>query len=285
MFDSLDLRPFVGWRIDEISFFKVSNWTHVIYIWEKKQDEAMNVIYSQEVPDEAPFGLNTVQVDEELLIDPKAKYWIGVRITHHQGQQGYMYPFGVVRYDGVDGKSNLIMDASENSHWEINPYPYYHFWIRMALHNPQETTFEGKSLVGYEIYRDGESIRVIPYAFVTYFDDTEFSRGFDHEYCVVAVYNDGVSEEVCATATLTSVRNDLLDDTIFLSPNPVGDVVRINGDGAIVIEVYNLVGQKVFEHQGDCTLNLDVTGWNKGLYIVNIIKEDKNVIVGKLLVN
>ena len=133
MYDTLDLRNFIGWRIESISFYKCSNWTHVVYVWEQKRGEAMHVLYSQEVPDEVPFGLNTVLLEEEILVEPNTQYWFSLRITHHQGQQGYTYPFGMVwNEQGVEGKSNLCMDPYYLT-WEIIPLCNVHFWIRVGL--------------------------------------------------------------------------------------------------------------------------------------------------------
>ena len=81
LYDTLDLRSFIGWKIDSISFYKTSNWTHVIYVWEQKYGEEMHVLYSQLVPDEMPFGLTTIQLEEDLLIEPSTQYWFALRFT------------------------------------------------------------------------------------------------------------------------------------------------------------------------------------------------------------
>lgn len=285
LYDVPDLRHFIGWKIDSVAFYKISNWTHMIYVWEEKQDKTMQVLFSQEVPDTAPFGLNTIALEEDLFVEQNTKYWIGLRITRHEGQQGYMYPFGMVRFDGVDGKSNLIMDASANSTWEINPYSYLHFWIRTSLSNPLEEYSKGTpSLNGYNVYRNGELIQEIPYAFVTYYTDADFSKRLDLDYCVIALYEDGESEEVCTTATVTGVRKTELKDSFILSPNPSESIVWIEGDGMTKIEVLDLLGQKVFERQSNHMVSLDVSEWSRGIYIVNITSSDGRVETGKLLV-
>lgn len=70
LFEEQDLCHHIGWKIESISFYKASNWTHIIYIWEQKQGEDMQVLYTQEVPEEAPFGLNTIMLEEDLQIEP-----------------------------------------------------------------------------------------------------------------------------------------------------------------------------------------------------------------------
>ena len=182
LYDTLDLRSFIGWKIDSISFYKTSNWTHVIYVWEQKYGEEMHVLYSQLVPDEMPFGLTTIQLEEDLLIEPSTQYWFALRIMRDHNQQGNTYPFGTVWGEqGVEGKSNLCMDPYYLT-WETIPLYNLHFWIRVCLIDAEHdkrvisSSKENQPLSGYRIYRDGELIQEIPYSFVTYFTDTEFTR-------------------------------------------------------------------------------------------------------------
>lgn len=288
MYDELDLCHFIDWSIESISFFKVSNWTHVIYIWEQKQDETMHVLYSQNVPDETPFGLNIVLLDEVIHIEPNTRYWFALRITHQQGQQGYTYPFGMV-YGAqvVEGKSNLLMDPISNS-WMTIPYGQQ-FWIKARLKNLEtentnlQNSKEISDLTGYRIYRDGTLIKEIPYSFVTYFTDTEFTRETDVEYCVTAVYGEEESEPVCATATITGVGEAMTDDAVTLSPNPTNGIVQIDGATAAEVKVYNASGQLVKTVLN--TNQIDMSQLHEGFYLLRITATDGRVHVGKVTVN
>ncbi len=287
LYDSLDVRNFIGWTIESVSFYKVSNWSHVVYIWEQKQGESMHVLYSQAVPDETPFGLNTISFDEEIHVEPNTKYWFALRITYQDGGQGYTYPFGTVwNEDGVEGKSNLIMVPGFDT-WQVIPYPRYHFWIKVCLvdaENDKRVLPSGKEnqpLSGYRIYRDGTLIKEIPYSFVTYFTDTEFSRETDVEYCVTAVYGDEESEPVCATATITGIGETEADNGITVSPNPSSGLVRIEGAAVAEVKVYNALGQLMKTVLNSNEINLK--GLPQGIYTIHITNEDGNRVIRKVV--
>ena len=67
-----------------------------------------------------------------------------------------------------------------------------------------------------------------------------------------------------------------------LYPNPTEGLFTVEGANVAKVEVFNLVGQKVHEAEGQ-TINIDATAWNKGIYLVNI-KERNGAIVTKKLV-
>jgi hypothetical protein len=68
-----------------------------------------------------------------------------------------------------------------------------------------------------------------------------------------------------------------------LYPNPTSGSFVVEGSNMTGVEVYNLVGQKVFEAQGKMA-NIDAANWEKGLYLVNIIDQNGSVETRKLMV-
>lgn len=287
LFDEQDLQHCIGWTIESVSFYKASNWTHIVYVWQQKQGEDMHVLYSQQVPEDAPFGLNTIVLDENLQIEPFARYWFGLRIKHEENQTGYQYPIATVSGVGVGmpGKSDLWMDPYVNW-WS---YPTHHYWIKMNLINAMDKeddesaqkASKGQSLTGYRIYRNGVQIKEIPYGFVTYFTDTEFTKGVDLEYCVTAVYGDEESEPVCATATITGVGESEDDGQISISPNPTNGLVNIEGATVTEVLVYNALGQLVNAFNGTNVIALD--GAPDGLYLLRITLQDGITQVRKVM--
>ena len=281
LFDTLDLRPFVGWKIETVSFYKISNWTHTIYIWEQQQGGMANVIYSQEVPEEAPFGMNNVTLNEDVLIEPNADYLISVRITKHVGQQGYTYPFAMV-YSGMNGKSNLVRDGVNGSTWMTIP-GNLHFWIRTTLIRPIEKPYlDGQSLDGYRVYRNGMLVQEIPYAFMTYYTDTDFSDYSDVEYCVTAIYGESESEALCSTATILSIEDGDLNDSFIISPNPTEGNIKIEGVKVVGFRVYSTSGQLVETFNN--TNEIDVSNLSQGIYLLRVVDDQGLVITEKILV-
>ncbi|MFE3849179.1 T9SS type A sorting domain-containing protein [Flavobacterium sp. LB3P45] len=57
-----------------------------------------------------------------------------------------------------------------------------------------------------------------------------------------------------------------------------------NSNKAFSIEIYNILGQKVFERKNDDGSNLSVTNHNKGVYLVKITDDSKSLIK-KLIIN
>ena len=85
------------------------------------------------------------------------------------------------------------------------------------------------------------------------------------------------------------IKEDLLTVTELsaeakLYPNPTTGQFTVEGANVAKVEVYNLVGQKVYEQQNNKVVNIDATDWNKGIYLVSIIDENGTVVTRKLVV-
>ena len=138
-----------------------------------------------------------------------------------------------------------------------------------------------QSLTGYRIYRNGEQVKEIPYSFVTYFTDTEYTKGVDVEYCVTAVYGEEESEPVCATATITGVGEGEDKGGITILPNPTNGVVRIEGANVAEVQVYNALGQRVNAFSSTNVISLD--GAPNGLCLLQITLQDGTKLVRKVM--
>lgn len=99
---------------------------------------------------------------------------------------------------------------------------------------------------------------------------------------VVAVYEDGCTSEM-ETVEFAWTSVDETASTTKIYPNPTSGNFVIEGVDLASVEVYNLVGQKVFEAQGQ-VVNVDAANWNKGLYLVNIKYQNGTVKTEKLFV-
>ena len=286
LYDESDLCHFIGWKIESISFYKISNWTHFISVWEQKQGEEMHELYQQEIPDEAPFGLNTIMPDEDLQIEHSTRYWFAIRIKN-EGQYGYTFPFGTWDGQAIEGKSDLFLDYGGNAWFS---YPGFNGWIKTTLVNDdgkesqpvQTNNKDNQPLTGYHIYRNGTLIKTIPYSFVTYFTDTEFTRETDVQYCVTAVYGEEESEPVCATAVISGIEESHENDGITIAPNPTNSFVRIKGVSVAEVQVYNAIGQLVKTVQD--TNEVDLSDLAPGVYSLRIkdlqgINMNKKVVV------
>jgi uncharacterized delta-60 repeat protein len=79
------------------------------------------------------------------------------------------------------------------------------------------------------------------------------------------------------TVTVSLGLNELTLSNLRLFPNPVKDRLTISNSSSIEkIELYNLIGQKIFENYflTDKT-NIDLTNYKKGVYLLKIFSEGK----------
>ena len=72
-------------------------------------------------------------------------------------------------------------------------------------------------------------------------------------------------------------------NTYEVYPNPTDGIFTIEGANITRVEVFNLVGQMVYEAQGK-TVTVDASNWNKGIYMINIIDQNGSIKTQKLMV-
>ncbi len=284
LYDANDLQGVVGRRIESVTFRKVSDWRYYVYIWKQSNGSEMETIYSQMVPENVPMGENTINVDEELYIEPNTQYWISIRAKTPDGHQSKdLFPFCLGGLPIVHGKGDLMMGANPPYVWISNNY--LNFWLKFTLGGLDKNTngmVYNRALSNqYRIYRDGEFIKEIQYTFQTHFIDTDFTKESDVEYCVTAVYGNEESEPVCVTATITGV-SESGNEEITISPNPANDIVRIDGTKVAEVKVYNVLGQLVKTAPNANTFS--VAGLPAGLYLLHMTDGDGMTVTKRIVV-
>ena len=98
-----------------------------------------------------------------------------------------------------------------------------------------------------------------------------------------------VETDAGTTVLMVEVDGEVLNVTELSAetrvyPNPASGNFTVEGANLVKVEIYNLVGQKVFEQQGNKVVNIDASSWNKGLYLVNVTNEKGAVETQKLMV-
>lgn len=293
-FNTTDIEDFVGWRIKDVSVILSSSDTttgfpepnYSIRIW-KGTGNALEQVYEKDIIDpeySVPF---TVPVDDLVYVEEARDLLIGYYLDKYS-----TFPW-VVDNRQQNGKEFWYMfyhrnypetDCLADNYWyNTEDYPSGNLCIAATIISPDSftTNKDIASLTGYRIYRDGTLIKEIPYSFVTYFTDTEFTRETDVEYCVTAVYGEEESEPVCATATITGVGEAMADDAITLSPNPTNGIVQIDGTTAAEVKVYNVSGQLVKTVLN--TNEINMKGLSQGIYTFFITDESGLVVAKKVV--
>lgn len=134
-------------------------------------------------------------------------------------------------------------------------------------------------------------------SFIVYVNDEELGSvsvppvfiGFEGEHNgtytigVVAVYDDCTSDMATVDFEWIYDSLDEVEMPAAIYPNPTSGNFVVEGANMASVEVYNLVGQKMFEAQGN-TINIDAANWDKGIYLVNVKYQNGAVKTQKLMV-
>ena len=286
LYDAADLKNHNGWRINSVSFYKITTWTYSACVWKQEEGGEMSLIHSQEIAGDLPMGINEVELDGDIYIMPETKYWIGLRATLNAGQTG-VYPFATDGGTVVLGKGLLGMlpDGSEWGSDSFGSVVSGNLWLKVEVEKQESDKWNvelgGNALNAYRLYRNSQLIKEIPYSFVTYFTDDNFVRDVEAEYCVTAVYGEDESERECATVTINGVQEDSAQCGVTISPNPTYGIVNIDGIMVSEATVYNALGQiivKVFN-----TNVLTIEGARRGVYSMSLKDIDGNIITKKIV--
>lgn len=282
-YEPYELTPFVGWTIKDISFvpYRASS-EYEIRIWTGDLDH-QDLIYSRDSLEIVPELWNTFDVEDELVIEDGVEYWFGCHVSSDS------WAFGMSNGGAVPWKSDLL--RVNNAEWMsmVEHNMRYNVCVSVTLVSPEGQEMKmgnhrGDALTGYRVYRDEALIAEIPYTFQTCFTDTDFTREFEAEYCVTAVYGDEESEPVCATAMITGVGEETKAYGITVAPNPTHSQVTFMGKNLRHAEVVDMFGQHVISVSGyGDKLQIDMASLPNGVYFIEIADGDGKRCVKKVM--
>ncbi len=112
------------------------------------------------------------------------------------------------------------------------------------------------------------------------------ARSILHEYFPEMVYND---EDLCAAEGLMRKKNEnnqVLSNKLLISPNPANELVNIvyyNDKDPIVSTILYSMEGKILKTQNNC-LPIVVKDLCPGLYIVNCVTNEGNILTAKLTI-
>lgn len=88
------------------------------------------------------------------------------------------------------------------------------------------------------------------------------------------------------TTKLNVDIDDNFIDNIVMYPNPAHDMLTIKGDNIKMIEIYNIIGDKVFsnEYKHNNNISINTDRFNEGLYIVRISLNDGRNGIKRLVI-
>ena len=299
LFLSSLLRPFVGWGIKDVSVVFCPDDTlmgyqpdypnYFIRVW--KGGYSPTLVCDQYVDHPVYGSVQTIPLDTIVVLDEDVNLRIGY-FTDRYRPYTWACDFRSMPQEGNGCLSLQLYHIDNNELQECLPdnrwYDQYvlpnNLCVAATLINPNGNGTQGRTLTGYRVYRDGEFIKEIPYTVLNHFTDTEFTRGFEAEYCVTAVYGDEESEPVCATAMITSVGEDTKAYEITVAPNPTNGHVTVMGKNLRRAEVVNMLGQHVAvaEGEGD-ELVINMEKLPSGVYFIEIANAEGRQCVKKVM--
>lgn len=165
-------------------------------------------------------------------------------------------------------------------------------------HNPQEITWEIKSLTTGQVVAQGG-----PYADPNkMYNETITITGDDcYDFTIYDEGGDGLTDGsgvygLKAGSTTLFSGNDYgfsesneffyeatvgieENEVSYIYPNPTSGNVNIFCDGEQTVSVYNMAGQRVFETQSNGILQIDLSVYGAGIYAVQIGEHAQRVIV------
>ena len=105
----------------------------------------------------------------------------------------------------------------------------------------------------------------------------------DEAVTSICIKSDGGNIDLTVYIDGSLLNIDEVSAETKLYPNPTTGNFTVEGLNVAKVEVYNLVGQKVYAEQGK-VININANNWNKGIYLVAITDNNGVVETKKLVV-
>ena len=106
-------------------------------------------------------------------------------------------------------------------------------------------------------------------------------KGYVHTSVIIESSDRQCEIDVVINEDLMTLTELSAETKLF--PNPTTGQFTVEGANVAKVEVYNLVGQKVHEAEGQ-VVSIDAANWHKGIYLVNIIEQNGAAVTKKLVV-
>ena len=201
---------------------------------------------------------------------------------------GHCYTVTALNYGGESDHSNETCASAGDCKGATNfDYEYVgnNYKIKLLWDKPEP----GDGLSGYYLFRkqgeDGtyERIKLLSASATNFTDNTANQQG-DYYYRLYAYYS--ATDCTSAPASIKDDPNKFylkvyysptdIEETekpeMNLYPNPVNHSLKIEADGMTHVTVFNQLGQLIFASECDSnSLNINVSDWNEGIYLVKVM--------------
>lgn len=265
--EPVNLAHFEGHPLTHLELFDCSEGHYTFTIHNGEQVNNSTLIYTQQRDMEGSHQWVRFPLEEEVAFDASQPLWVCVATS------GATHPIPCCTYVG-DPNGCLFKSGAV---WKpVTDFGQYYSWMLHAYTTP----LEGRSF-SYNLYwgpeEGGEEQMVLGYEGITATEAT--NNTFENtRYNVTALW-DGKETEFSNTVYLgPSVEvseNAAATQEYTVFPNPVSNVLTIEGKELCRISVYSVLGIKLYECEAsNGKVQIDLSAYSKGLYLVNVLSDE-----------
>lgn len=278
-FKPTDLQEYDSFKIAKIKAY-IANNDCSISLFAKQGDKIIlnQVIKKSDIQKE----MNEWVVTSDVAIDKNSGLLIGLKITAPIN----MLTLGIDEGPAINYKSNVVsfdegvtcISLSEATGGQLAGN--WNITLSLEKKLPIEEAY-----VGYNVYRNGVKINEEPVIDELYVDKT-VEENTKYTYHATAIWDTKCESKASNNLELTTPVgvDDLASANIKVYPNPVKDMLHIEGD-IDAVRLYNSVGQLCGTQTSEGgKLSVDVSNWAKGVYIIEITSTTGEVNRGKVII-
>ena len=204
------------------------------------------------------------------------------------------YTFNVMaHYNGVNSpKSNSVTVIIEEPTPVVCPGPinfigeYYYLEGEFGAHLMWDNADYTTSLDRYEVYRSNNGVKyelirsIVETPSISHYECyDQLDAAGEKYYRIVAFYKDGCESDPEDIAVFVTSAGENWADNVALYPNPTSGKVSIKAEAMRQITIINVMGQVVMSQAVDNNdVTLDMSMFDNGMYIVNVITENGKVV-------
>ena len=297
-FEAEDLAEYVGTALRKVSIYDVGAGTYQLWIYVGGETAPRTLVRSQNMT------LTNAQAWHEETISPAYEIPANEPIWIVVGQQGLARPAAACQDMGAANGRWVSLDGET---WtDMHTFNMHYTWMLRAFVTNQSGRDmalgrEGYVLQQYNLYRSFDNAEYQQVASIPavegqlYYEYRDNLVEDEHEdvYYRLTAYYLADNGETCESDYATTLNNpeqnyvaiDLtatdeyqtLDFSLY--PNPTSGQITIALEGMQKVVVYNALGQNLLnkETKGD-VLQLDLSGFENGLYWIKVMAQDWTVV-------
>lgn len=294
-FEAEDLSEYLGTTLKKVSLYDVGAGTYQLWVYVGGEASPRTLVRSQNMTLSGAHTWQEETIMPAFEIPEDESLWVVV------GQQGLSRPAAACQDMGNPNGRWVSLDGEI---WtDMHTFNMNYTWMLRAFVTNQSGREivlgkEGYILQQYNLYRsfnnvDYQKIASIPAVDgQLYYEYRDNLADDDHEdvyYRLTAFYladngetcesdyaaslNDPEQNYVAIDLTSTN-ENQALDFKLY--PNPTNGLITIELEGLQIVMVYNALGQVLISKEADGnSLQLDLSGFEGGLYWVKIISQNR----------